>query len=268
MCSSTWRAFRSSTRPVVWRCLFGSVTAEGGHAYSRRSVRPIARKKCAFEQFIDFVWNRLRRWPDLHVYHYSHYEPTALKRLTALRHVKRRLTSCSGVKRSWTCIKSCGGRSASHDSYSIKAVRQFFMPDAGKGDVSGGTESMIEYQRASTRAMRASGRHQALQRRGLRVHAAAAQVAPRPSSRSGVRFARRYRSARCRRVVTNLSRQNRTSTQIFGRGWPRSVNRGRSRWGTCWITTGGKRSRNGGRGFERRKKSLDERWTTPRRSAC
>src|SRR5207244_723529 len=41
-------------------------------------------EKRAFEQFIDFVYGRLERYPDLHVYHYSHYEPTALKRLMGL----------------------------------------------------------------------------------------------------------------------------------------------------------------------------------------
>ena len=34
-----------------------------------------------FESFIDMVTARLDRYPDLHIYHYSHYEPTALKRL-------------------------------------------------------------------------------------------------------------------------------------------------------------------------------------------
>lgn len=40
-----------------------------------------SREKAAFEQFIDFVCARLERWPDLHVYHYAAYEPSALKRL-------------------------------------------------------------------------------------------------------------------------------------------------------------------------------------------
>ncbi|HYH92345.1 MAG TPA: TM0106 family RecB-like putative nuclease [Candidatus Saccharimonadales bacterium] len=35
----------------------------------------------AFERFIDFVMARLQVDPDLHVYHYAPYEPTALKRL-------------------------------------------------------------------------------------------------------------------------------------------------------------------------------------------
>ena len=35
----------------------------------------------AFEGFMDFIGERLRRYPDMHIYHYAHYEPTALKRL-------------------------------------------------------------------------------------------------------------------------------------------------------------------------------------------
>ncbi len=38
-------------------------------------------ERAAYETFIDFVRARLRTFPDLHVYHYAPYEPTALKRL-------------------------------------------------------------------------------------------------------------------------------------------------------------------------------------------
>ncbi len=34
-----------------------------------------------FESFIDMVMERLTHFPDLHIYHFSHYEPAALKRL-------------------------------------------------------------------------------------------------------------------------------------------------------------------------------------------
>ena len=40
-----------------------------------------AEEKAAFEKFIDFVQARLKRHPDLHVYHFAPYEPAALKRL-------------------------------------------------------------------------------------------------------------------------------------------------------------------------------------------
>ncbi len=38
----------------------------------------------AFEEFIDFVIERLERYPDMHVYHYAPYEATAIKRLMGL----------------------------------------------------------------------------------------------------------------------------------------------------------------------------------------
>jgi predicted RecB family nuclease len=40
-----------------------------------------AAEKRAFEEFVDFVFERRRRFPDLHVYHYATYERTALGRL-------------------------------------------------------------------------------------------------------------------------------------------------------------------------------------------
>jgi len=38
-------------------------------------------ERAMFESFIDLVTERRSRFPDLHIYHFSHYEPTALKRL-------------------------------------------------------------------------------------------------------------------------------------------------------------------------------------------
>src|SRR5208337_2495605 len=35
----------------------------------------------AFERFVDFVMDRLKVYPDLHIYHFAPYEPAALKRL-------------------------------------------------------------------------------------------------------------------------------------------------------------------------------------------
>ncbi len=130
--------------------LFGAVTVETGSPLFRAfRAGDRTEEKRAFEQLVDFIWDRLRRWPNLHVYHYSHYEPTALKRLTA-RHATREeevdeflrremFVDLYHVVRRSICI--------SHDSYSIKAVRQFFMPDAGKGEITGGAGSMIEFQR-------------------------------------------------------------------------------------------------------------------------
>ncbi|HEY0717736.1 MAG TPA: TM0106 family RecB-like putative nuclease [Streptosporangiaceae bacterium] len=41
-------------------------------------------EKGAFEELIDFITERRRRHPGLHVYHYNHYEPTSVDHLTEL----------------------------------------------------------------------------------------------------------------------------------------------------------------------------------------
>ena len=40
-----------------------------------------AEERAAFERFVDFVMDRLKAYPDLHIYHFAPYEPAALKRL-------------------------------------------------------------------------------------------------------------------------------------------------------------------------------------------
>ena len=61
--------------------LFGWVTINDTLQYhSIWALNPEQEKK-AFEDFVDFVINRLKVYPDLHIYHYTAYEPSALKRL-------------------------------------------------------------------------------------------------------------------------------------------------------------------------------------------
>lgn len=55
--------------------------AEGNYAYQGRWAINRAEEKAAFEAFMDFVSARLDAHPDLHIYHFHHYEPAALKRL-------------------------------------------------------------------------------------------------------------------------------------------------------------------------------------------
>jgi uncharacterized protein len=130
--------------------MFGAVTVDtDGPRFHVFLANDRAEEKRAFEQLIDFLWDRLRQWPDLHVYHYSHYEPTALKRLTALHATREEEVDELLRREAFVDLFQVVRRSirVSHDSYSIKAVRQFFMPDAGKGEVAGGADSMIEFQR-------------------------------------------------------------------------------------------------------------------------
>jgi uncharacterized protein len=45
-------------------------------------------EKRAFEKIVDFIVERRQRDPDLHVYHYNHYEPTALDHLSELHETR------------------------------------------------------------------------------------------------------------------------------------------------------------------------------------
>src|SRR5829696_3591493 len=60
--------------------LFGSLTEEG---YQPLWAHDREQERAAFERWMDWITDRLERYPDLHVYHYNHYEPTALKALMA-----------------------------------------------------------------------------------------------------------------------------------------------------------------------------------------
>jgi predicted RecB family nuclease len=53
----------------------GKQTYVGDWASDRRKER------AAFERFVDFVTERLKSFPDLHIYHFAPYEPAAMKRL-------------------------------------------------------------------------------------------------------------------------------------------------------------------------------------------
>jgi len=69
--------------------LFGIATKEDGKlVYQSRWALNRAEELAAFEWFIQFTFERLGRFPDLHVYHFGAYEPGALKRLM-LRYAKR-----------------------------------------------------------------------------------------------------------------------------------------------------------------------------------
>jgi predicted RecB family nuclease len=63
--------------------LLGYVTqnVDGVPEYTSMWALDRASERRAFESFIDMVQERQSQFPDLHVYHFAQYEPTALKRL-------------------------------------------------------------------------------------------------------------------------------------------------------------------------------------------
>ncbi len=88
----------------------------------------LAGEKRAFEAFIDLVMARLEADPDLHVYHYAPYEPTAMKRLMG-RHATRedevdRLLRGGVFVDLLRAVRQ--GLRASVESYSIKKMEPFY----------------------------------------------------------------------------------------------------------------------------------------------
>jgi predicted RecB family nuclease len=64
--------------------LFGYafINEKGELTYQKLWAKSRAEEKRAFGQFMTFVMARLKQYPDLHIYHFSPYEPSAVKRLT------------------------------------------------------------------------------------------------------------------------------------------------------------------------------------------
>ena len=97
---------------------------------------------------MDFVIERLTRFPSMHIYHYAHYENSAIKRLMALHGVKEsavdqllrehRLVDLYKVVRE--------GLRISKASYSIKFVEAFYA-EKRSSDVKKATDSIVVYEK-------------------------------------------------------------------------------------------------------------------------
>ncbi len=104
-------------------------------------------EKQAFEQFIDFVIERLERFPDLHVYHYASYEASAIKRLMGLHATREeevdRLLRGRVLVDLYTVVRQ--GLRVGQPNYSIKSIEAFYM---GKRDteVSEGGDSIVAFE--------------------------------------------------------------------------------------------------------------------------
>jgi uncharacterized protein len=130
--------------------LWGASVNEDGHSVFRSfECTDRTGEKVAFEAFIDFVVERLKTWPDLHVYHYAPYETTAVTRLMG-QHATREAEVDDLLRRGvfvdlYQVVRQA--MQVSYDSYSLKQVRKFFMGGAGAGIVTEGGQSILEFQR-------------------------------------------------------------------------------------------------------------------------
>jgi predicted RecB family nuclease len=105
-------------------------------------------EKRAFEDFMDFVAERRRIHPSLHVYHYAPYEPTALKGLMGMHATREdaldELLRNDVLVDLFAVVRQ--GMRISQPSYSIKKVEAFYMPER-EASVTDGEDSIIQFER-------------------------------------------------------------------------------------------------------------------------
>ena len=125
--------------------LFGHVDTDS--EYVQHWAVGLDEEKRQTERFIDDITERLAVDRAMHVYHFGHYEPTALKRLTC-RHGTREIELDdllrAGVFVDLHRVVKQGLR-ASIDSYSIKRLEVFYM-DARTTEVASGIDSAVAFE--------------------------------------------------------------------------------------------------------------------------
>ena len=102
----------------------------------------------AFEAFVDFVVERVARYPDLHVYHYNHYEPTALKRLMTFHGTREaevdNLLRAEKFVDLYKVVRQA--IRTSEPGLSIKDLEVFYMPPR-EGEIQDAGASIVSYEK-------------------------------------------------------------------------------------------------------------------------
>ncbi|MGL5864437.1 MAG: TM0106 family RecB-like putative nuclease [Dermatophilaceae bacterium] len=133
----------------VWglEYLFGLVELDTGEPVFRAFwAHDRAAERRALVAFIEYLAQRRRRWPDLHVYHYAPYEPAALLRLAARHGVCEDAVDQllrEGVLVDLYAVVRSGIR-ISQRSYSIKKLEPLYMAER-TGAVTAGDQSIVVY---------------------------------------------------------------------------------------------------------------------------
>lgn len=106
-----------------------------------------AEERRALEEFLDFVTNHLVAHPKAHIYHYGHYEVTAVRRL-AMRHATRETIVDDLLRRQkfvdlFKTVRE--GMLISEPHYSLKNVEKFYLGKRG-GEVATAGDSIVAYE--------------------------------------------------------------------------------------------------------------------------
>ena len=105
-----------------------AINASGERDFTALWGFDYAEEKRNFERFVDFVTERWERYPGLHIYHFAHYEPAAMKRLMG-RHATRE-AEVDKMLRAGLFVDLHRvvrrGLRVGAESYSIKKLERFF----------------------------------------------------------------------------------------------------------------------------------------------
>ncbi|MBL8872645.1 MAG: TM0106 family RecB-like putative nuclease [Planctomycetaceae bacterium] len=128
--------------------LFGAVTVENAEPqFHDWWAHNAAEEKRAFESFVDWVMDRFRRDPAMHIYHYAPYEVSALRRLMG-RYATREdevdhLLRAEVFVDLYQVVKNSvvvGG-----PDYSLKTIEKIYQNKARAGDVKTASGSVVAY---------------------------------------------------------------------------------------------------------------------------
>ena len=105
-------------------------------------------EKLAFEGFVDWVFNRWKHNPGMHIYHYAAYEVSAVRRLST-RHDTRQEEVDELLRNKvfvdlYQIVRH--GVRIGEDSYSIKTVERIYRPKRAT-EVATAAESIVQYAR-------------------------------------------------------------------------------------------------------------------------
>jgi predicted RecB family nuclease len=129
--------------------LFGLYVFEDGKAQFKTFwAHSRAAEKLAFEQFMDFVTARLRAHPHAHIYHYAHYEATALKRLMSIHGTREaevdNLLRAGKLVDLYQVVREA--LRVSEPRYSLKNIEHFYL-EHRIGEVKSAGASIVHYER-------------------------------------------------------------------------------------------------------------------------
>ena len=106
---------------------FSILQPDGTCVYQSRWAFTAEQEKAAFQWFVDSVLDLKSRHPEMHIYHFGHYEPSALKRLM-VRYATRQDEVDRFLRGKWMVdLHTAAKRSirASVEQYSLKALEPF-----------------------------------------------------------------------------------------------------------------------------------------------